>query len=141
MARKGRPTKYTPELAEEICDSIASSSDGLSLLCSQNPHWPARQNIFIWLRKYSDFRDNYTRAKQQQGEVFVDHLQELMAEEHKYQDEFGNERIDVGMLRLKIDTIKWQAGKLLPKQYGPVIDDKKTASESLVEKLLDRLID
>ncbi len=137
----GRPTKYTPELAEEICNAIASSSDGLSALCARNDHWPDRTNIFIWLRKYPDFRDNYTRAKQDQGEVFIDYIQELMAEEHKYEDEMGNTRIDVGMLRLKVDTIKWQAGKLLPKQYGPVIDDKKTVSESIVEKLIDRLVE
>lgn len=141
MAKKGRPTKYTHGLAEEICEAIASSPHGLSILCSQNSHWPDRTNIFIWLRKYPDFRDKYTQCKQQQGEVFIDYIQELMAEEHKYEDELGNERIDVGMLRLKIDTIKWQAGKLLPKQYGALVDEKKSVSESIVEKLIDRLIE
>ena len=141
MYKKGRPTKYTPELAEEICNAIASSSDGLRALCIQNPHWPERANIFIMMRKHPEFRLQYTQAKQEQGEVLVDYLQELLAEEHKYKDEFGNERIDVAMLRLKVDTIKWQASKLLPKQYGQVVDEKKTASESIVEKLLDRLID
>lgn len=138
MAKMGRPTKYTPELADEICDAIASSQDGLSKLCDQNPHWPHRANIFIWLRKYTDFRDKYTIAKQEQAQVDVDVLQELMNESHHYQDELGNERVDVHMLRVKIDTIKWKACKLLPKQYGNNDkDDKSNVDTSILEKILN----
>ena len=141
MSKGGRPTKYTPGLAEEICDVVASSSDGLRVLCEKNPHWPHRSNIFIWLRKYESFRDKYTQAKKDQSEVFVDYIQELMAEEHKYFDENGNERIDTSMLRLKIDTIKWQAGKLNPRLYGTISEDKKTVTDSLVEAIIDKLVE
>ena len=117
MAKRGRPSKYTLELAEEICQSVASSSDGLRILCAQNPHWPDRSNIFIWLRKHPEFRDLYTLAKKEQSEVMIDYLQELLAEDHHYMDENGNERLDVAMLRVKVDAIKWQAGKLNLNKY------------------------
>lgn len=132
----GRPTKYTPELAEEICEAVASSSDGLRILCDQNPHWPARANIFIWLRKYPEFRDLYTLAKKEQSDVMVDYLQELLAEDHHYTDDNGNHRTDVSLLRVKVDAIKWQAGKLNPHVYGDAKKEEKDTSQSVLEKII-----
>lgn len=43
-------------------------------------------------------------------------------------DENGNERNDVGMLRLKVDALKWQAGKLRPRKWG----DKQSIEVSTV---------
>lgn len=117
--KMGRPTLYTPELADEICDATASSELGLIHLCAANPHWPDRATIFIWRRKHPDFNDKYTRAKEDQMEVCVEHLQEIMNEPHKYIDEeSGLQKIDHNMIRLKMDAIKWQAGKLKPKKFG-----------------------
>lgn len=116
--KKGRPTLYTAELAEEICEIIATNSFGLSILCKQNPHWPDRSNVYEWLRKYPEFREKYAQAKEDQVETYVELIQEMLEEDHHYVDDNGNERVDVGLLRLKIDAIKWQAGKLKAKKYG-----------------------
>ncbi len=116
--RTGRPTLYTPELATEICDVIASHPNGLTKLCNERDHWPAPANIFIWLRKYPDFREQYTRAKVDQVDASINLMQEIMDEPHKYEDENGNSRVDVSLIRVKYDAIKWQASKLQPKQYG-----------------------
>lgn len=119
LKKSGRPTMYTPELADEICDAIASSELGLCHLVDQNPHWPERQIIFIWRRRHPEFDDKYTRAKEAQVEVSVEHMQEIMNEPHKYEDyETGVIKIDHSMLRLKMDSIKWQASKLKPKKFG-----------------------
>lgn len=117
--KRGRPTKYTPELGEEICDKIASSELGLAHLVDANPHWPDRSNIFIWIRKHPDFRDKYYKAKEDQTDVCVEYMHEVMNESHKiYDEETGKYRTDVPMLRLKMDTMKWHVGKLKPKKYG-----------------------
>ncbi len=116
--KMGRPTKYTKELANEICEAIATSEKGLQTLCDENPHWPERGNIFRWMIRYDDFRHNYTVAKERQVEVSIDYLQEMANEPHRYIDEFGNVRIDVSLLRCKMDAIKWKAGKLKAKKYG-----------------------
>lgn len=117
--KMGRPTKYTRALAEEIAAAIASSELGLIHLVNQNPHWPDRATIFTWRRIHDEFRDMYTRAKEDQTEVVVEYMQEVMNEPHKWKDqETGLTRIDVPMLRLKMDTMKWQAAKLKPKKFG-----------------------
>jgi len=100
--RRGKMTTYTPELGTEIAETIASSELGLIHLCKQNPHWPDRATIFTWRRVHADFRDKYTRAKEEQTEVTVEYMQELMNEPHRIVDEeTGAIRIDVPMLRLK----------------------------------------
>ena len=92
---------------------------GLIHLVNQNPHWPDRATIFTWRRIHDEFRDMYTRAKEDQTEVVVEYMQEVMNEPHKWKDqETGLTRIDVPMLRLKMDTMKWQAAKLKPKKFG-----------------------
>jgi hypothetical protein len=116
--KKGRPTIYSPELADEICTAIASSEKGLAHLCQYNSHWPARQHIFLWLRQYPDFYDKYHKAKESQAEVLVDAMQTMVDESHKTKNEDGSIKIDVPLLKLKVDTMKWHASKLLPKKFG-----------------------
>jgi len=137
----GRPTDYNDQIAEEICASIAASERGLIYLCEQNPHWPCRAQIFVWLRRYPEFADQYARAKEYQVEVSVDYMQELMNEPHKYVDEeTGYTRLDVAMVRAKMDAIKWQAGKLKPKKYGDAkIEDASNVLHEDVIKRKDEL--
>lgn len=119
LMKVGRPSLYNDKLADEICSAIASSEKGLAHLVQYNMHWPSRQNIFIWLQNYPEFRDKYYKAKEGQAEVMVDAMQQLIDEAHKYTDkETGLVKIDVPLLKLKIDTMKWHASKLKPKKYG-----------------------
>jgi hypothetical protein len=119
----GRPTDYTPELAKEICGAIASSSIGIKRLCKENPIWPSHNTIYRWLANYPEFRDQYAQAKQCQVELLVDEILEI-ADDSSH-DMIENEqgfRICNGEFiarsRLKIDTRKWLASKLVPKMYG-----------------------
>jgi len=119
LKKGGRPTKYTKALGEEIANAIATSELGLSHLCDRNPHWPDRATIFTWRRTNPEFGDLYTKAKEDQTEVVVEYMQELMDEPHKWVDEeTGAMRLDVPMLRLKMDSMKWHAAKLKPKKFG-----------------------
>jgi hypothetical protein len=115
----GRPTKYDMQIATEICDAIGSTHLGLFDLCQINPHWPDCSSIYLWLRKHKEFSQMYTQAKEDQTEVSVDYMQALMNEPHKHYDENAGRTVcDVGMMRLKMDAIKWQAAKLKPRKYG-----------------------
>lgn len=117
--KMGRPTQYTLELAEEICSAIASSDVGLVHLVEANPHWPHRVTIFEWRRVHPEFGNMYALAKKEQTDVVVEYMHELMSEPHKiFDSETGTTKIDVPMLRLKIDTLKWHVAKLKPNKYG-----------------------
>lgn len=145
MADLGRPSKYTQELADEICNAIASSDVGIRQLCSQNPHWPAKENIRKWVNSKPDFRVQYINAKAAQIDWLVERAMEVATNSTNdtYTDDDGNEKCNtewVNRCRLHVDTVKWLSSKLAPKIYG---DRKESLSnddkKSLVEQLIDKL--
>lgn len=73
-SKGGRPSKYTTELADEICIAILNSDKGIGKLCKENKHWPTKKTIFNWLNKNKDFRDRYISAKQIQIDFLIDEL-------------------------------------------------------------------
>lgn len=121
--KNGRPTRYTLALAKEICDAIATSPKGVGKLCIENPNWPNKDTIFTWLKDHKDFSDQYARAKQVQVECVVDELLEIADDDTKdciidAEGEIVFNSQAVQRARLRIDTRKWLACKLVPKVYG-----------------------
>lgn len=106
-SRNGRPTDFTPELAEEICIAIACSSKGVKRLCEEHKHWPSFFTIFNWIRTSEEFSQQYARAKMAQITVIVDEMLDIIVEAD-----------DINKVRLEIDARKWLACKLVPKVYG-----------------------
>lgn len=73
----GRPTKYTPELAEKICDLIR---EGLSerKICSQKG-MPDASTLGRWKDNNQEFCIQSARAREASAEKFNDELLELQA--------------------------------------------------------------
>lgn len=117
----GRPTKYNLVLAEKICGDISSSESSLGDICRSNQDYPDVATVYRWRYSHPEFCANYVRAKQQQAEFLAESIDSIALEKHFYIDADGNQRIDSGFVadkRLRIDTRKWIASKLLPKVYG-----------------------
>lgn len=138
--KRGRPTTYTPELANEICDSIASTSKGTKKLCKENTHWPCQDTLFTWLKIYPEFSEQYAQAKRCQIEIFIDEILEIA--DDTSQDRVVNEGENdicnsefIARSRLRIDTRKWLASKLVPKIYG-ASKNETVVNTSVLEKLL-----
>ena len=104
-----RPTDYTPEVADEICDKIVKGKS-LVRICEED-HMPSPSTVYLWLRKHEEFSENYTRAKEDQADGFADEIIKI-ADHHE----------DTQKAKLQIDTRKWVASKFKPKKYG----DKQT---------------
>ena len=103
---RGRPTDYSPEIAEEICSLVIESDYGLEQICG-NDGLPSARTVFRWLAAHEDFRQQYARAKEAQGHVQADRgLRDALTAN------------DASLGRLKFDARKWAASKLAPKQYG-----------------------
>ncbi len=136
--------QYSEEIANEICETLATSTKGIKRLCEENSHFPAVANVYKWIIAHPEFRDNYARAKALQIECLVDEALERAfdASRDTYQDEKGNDRCDhewVQRSRLVVDTIKWLSSKLAPKIYGDKIHIEKndpSADEDLVRAKL-----
>ena len=105
MSEVGRPSDYTPELADRICTEL---SKGRSLKRICNDEWaPSTTAVYEWIQKHTEFADKYARAREVQAEGMADELIDL-----------ADNAEDVQKAKLQIDTRKWAASKLLPKKYG-----------------------
>lgn len=99
---KGRPTKYTDELAQQICTEIAEGSNLNKI--TQRDDMPSRFTLYKWLDEKEGFSNNYIRAKEQRADGRFDRIDQVILD-------MRNREIDPQMARVEIDAIKWQAGK------------------------------
>lgn len=108
----GRPSKYTPELAQEICERIAQG-ESLKHITDQED-MPTRKTVHTWLLSSDrkEFLHNYEAAREMQADVYADEMDDIARDE----------TIDTQRARLIIDTRKWTSSKLKPKKYGDKVD-------------------
>lgn len=104
----GRPTDFTEDLAREIC---ARMREGRSLraICRDDEDMPSQRTVYYWLESNEAFLQKYVCAREGQADSIFDEAQDIA-------DSATPE--DVQVARLRVDTIKWRAGKLAPKKYG-----------------------
>lgn len=107
MAACGRPSKFTEQLADTICERIADG-ESLRSICSDDG-LPGKATVFRWLHDHAAFRDQYARAKEEQAESLADEIVSIAD---------GQDGSDPQRDRLRVDARKWVASKLKPKVYG-----------------------
>jgi hypothetical protein len=103
----GRPSLYTPELADEICEQLM---EGKSLVKACLPDsMPSRSTVLRWQNSNADFEAKCARARLMQADLMDDKILDLVdaCDEHNYQS-----------TRVKLAGLQWRAAKLSPKKYG-----------------------
>lgn len=142
----GRPTKYNKKMAKKICNLIATHSEGLKKLSTMYDWMPTESMINKWRVKYSEFRVQYAQAKLLQAELLAescldiadDYDRDTIVKTNKDGEEYevaNNEWINRS--RLRVDTRKWLAAKLLPKLYGDAkrVEDLEGQNDLLRQEL------
>jgi|SRR5690349_8869255 len=123
----GRPTLYSQDLADAICERLADG-ESLRAICSDDG-MPNRATVFRWLGADEAFRDQYARAREEQAETLADEIVSI-ADEGDTKSLIGGDdetivvydATAVSRNRLRIDARKWVASKLKPKKYGDKVD-------------------
>lgn len=140
----GAPSKYTQEIADEICERI-SGGESLRKIC-ESAHMPTRTTIFNWLLKdeYASFVDQYTRARELQADSLFDDCQDIADDgSNDWMENVDDQGAIIGYKlngeniqrsRLRIDARKWMAGKLRPKKYGEKLELEHSGSIENVSK-------
>lgn len=104
-----KPTEFTERIANRICDGL-SEGESLRAICGDEG-MPSPSLVYRWLRDNATFRDNYARAREEQGETVADQMSFL-------RNQLALGLIAPDVARVMMDAIKWEAGKRLPKKYG-----------------------
>jgi len=105
----GRPSSYSEEKTDKICELISTTTMSLDQICILNDDFPDETTVRRWMLKNEEFYRQYARAKMKQADILAEECIKI-ANSANYED--------VAVARLKIDARKWLASKLLPKQYG-----------------------
>jgi len=124
--RMGRPDGYTDEMADFICDLIASHSLSIAKLIEMY-ELPSKEAITLWLSKHPYFMTKYIIAKRMQAIAMTDEIIDL-SDCETYTDDKGVKRADSGMVqiaKMKVEHRKWQAVCLAPKIFGTKDADDK----------------
>ena len=124
----GRPSDYSPELADRICAQLA---DGISLrtVCLADD-MPDKSTVFRWLRTNTAFRDQYARAKEESADALTDEMLDIaddgsndwMKDNDPENPIYKLNGEHINRSRLRVDTRKWIASKLKPKRYGDKLE-------------------
>ncbi len=127
--RPGRPTIRNAEIANGICDGIASGKSLYRFLEAEG--MPSYAAVCVWLREDQEFQEQYAQAREDQADFLADEILTIA-------DGTGNVHRD----RLRLDARMWIAGKLRPKKYGikpdaPAINVAVGVNVMTDEKLAD----
>lgn len=143
--RVGRPAKYDERIVRIICRRLMRK-ETLSKICA-DPRMPSVHNVTNWLSnpKYKEFRERYYEARRVAAEMRVDEIFDIMDDtEDDWVETFDKNgepngwkpnHDAINRARLKIDTIKWYAGKMVPRIYGDNINVEHEATGDLADLL------
>jgi len=117
----GRPSTYTEEMGNLICDKL---TEGISLrkLCMSDD-FPNASTVYVWLDRFPEFAEKYVRAREAATEDMLEDILEIA----------DHPTLDAQEKRVRIDARKWAMGKLKPKKYGDkqIVDVGNKEGETL----------
>ena len=125
----GRPTTYTPEIADRICGEIAEGKS-LRTICKPDD-MPALSTVFLWRRVHQEFSDRYEKAKQDCADAMAEDILAIADDSSmdwaERVDKDGNkyyaiDKDNIQRSRLQVDARKWIAAKLKPNRYGDKVE-------------------
>ena len=123
LLKRGVKPIYCEKLAQRVLDLVSTRAQGLKSLKREFPDIPCDVVVYEWCHKYPDFASLYAQAKIKQAEL-------LAAETLEIADNASNDWMESNdpdnpgykfnaencqRSRLRIDTRKWLASKLIPR--------------------------
>jgi hypothetical protein len=141
----GRPTGFSQEIADRICERIADG-ESLRAICLDDD-MPAKSSVFKWLGEHAAFSDQYARARETQADAIFDEILDIaddgtndwMVKNTADGDAIGWRENGEALRRsaLRVDARKWMAGKLRPKKYGEKMQHTGADGEGPVQVVIE----
>ena len=116
---KGRPSKFSQELADEICHRL-SLGQTMASICNDS-HMPDYGTLWRWTRENSDFQDESARARETGTHALADQCIAIA----------DDPTLDPADKRIRIDTRIRLIGKWNQKKYGDKIEVESNQSNNI----------
>jgi hypothetical protein len=133
----GRPSSFTQEIADRICERIAEGEGLRRIVLDEG--MPSEKTVYRWLRENGDFRQQYACAREDQAEHFLDEIMDIADDASR--DTVATDSGEVAntewiqRARLRVDARKWAMSKLAPKKYGDKIGIEHSGQIELASAL------
>ena len=121
---RGRPSTYSEEMANTICERLADGESLLSILESDG--MPGYKTVMQWLCAHQDFAQNYARSREMYADLEFERTQRVaddgtndwIASNDPDNPGYRANGEHIQRSRLRVDTMKWRLGRMAPKKYG-----------------------
>jgi hypothetical protein len=107
IAGGARRRAYDPEVGEAICARLCLGEAMVAIL--RDVEMPGYSTVFRWLKEVAEFRDAVVLAREVQG---------LRLAELGWEDACSVTPETAFAVRVKLQHLRWYAGKLSPRKYG-----------------------
>lgn len=114
--KRGRPSKYTDEIAAMICERIAQG-ETLVAIC-RGDDAPSYSTVLKWRAERQEFSEMYARAREDSADWDADEIKAIA----------DDPELDPNDKRVRIDARKWLAGKKNAKHYGDRVQQEITGA-------------
>jgi len=126
--KTGRPTKYTLDLAESICERL-SNGESLTSICSAEG-MPKRTTVVGWQGQHDGFSTLYARARRAYADAIFDEAMEIADDSSgdwttkvvRGEEVRAVDHENIQRSRLRVDTRLRVAAKINPAKYGEKLD-------------------
>lgn len=114
----GRPSKYTPEVADAICEEMIAGRDLLDIC--KDEHMPSRSSVYRWMTAHPEFEAQCARAREGMADVELHALKKL-----------ANDctEANVNSTRVKLNHFQWRLMKIAPRTYGEKVQTALTGAD------------
>jgi hypothetical protein len=122
----GRPSDYSQETVDRICERIADGESLRSICVDED--MPDKATVFRWLAAHDSFRDQYSRARETQAETIFDEMLDIADDgSNDWMERKNSDGENIGWQengeairrsQLRIAARQWMLGKMAPKKYG-----------------------
>lgn len=130
----GHPTIYTRELAERICNLIATTPYGLERLCRDNDWMPDHQTVKNWRALNQEFFALYLQAKEAQAHAIMDKVWHDA-------DDLPADTAEINRFNAIFRFQQFHLAKLAPKHFGdkPAEAPANPAASPEIKQIADAL--
>lgn len=121
-------SKYSPQLADEICERLANG-ETLTSVCNKavNPAMPTPCAVYKWVASNKDFAARFELARKMGCEVVLDKALDIAHAPLKSDDLAVKPADLVAQRRMQIDTHFKFIANINPTKYGDrAVDESKT---------------
>ena len=120
-----RPELFSQAVVDKICERLPA--EPLTTILADEK-MPGYSTVMRWLHENPEFRENYARAREVQGDYDADTVVEI-------RNKLLAGEITPEVARVATDSCKWTAGVRKPKVYGPRLAVDHDVTGNLAERL------